>query len=120
MYAVTGAAGFIGSHLVEALRDAGHEVVAIDAFTDHYDPSVKEHNASGFEVRRIDLARDPLDEVMAEVDGVFHLAGKPGVRSGWGPDFDLYVQDNIIAGQRLFEAAAGAGVRVVWAASSSL
>ena len=120
MYAVTGAAGFIGSHLVESLLDAGHEVVALDAFTDHYDTTVKEHNASRFEVRRIDLAEDPLEDVFAGLEGIFHLAGKPGVRSGWGRDFDLYVHDNIIASQRLFEAAAAAGVRVVWASSSSI
>ena len=56
-YVVTGAAGFIGSHLAEALLAAGHEVVGIDSFTDYYDPAVKERNASGLDVRRLDLAR---------------------------------------------------------------
>lgn len=120
MYAVTGAAGFIGSHLVETLREAGHEIVAVDAFTDHYDARVKERNALELDVKRMDLAEDPLDELVANCDGIFHLAAKPGVRSGWGADFADYVHDNIIASQRLFDAAAAAGIRVVWASSSSI
>ena len=51
-YAVTGAAGFIGSHLAEALVAAGHDVVGIDCFTDYYDPALKEENARGLDVRR--------------------------------------------------------------------
>lgn len=120
MYAVTGAAGFIGSHLVEALAGAGHEVLAVDAFRPHYDPAVKERNADGFRVRRLDVVEDPLDELVDGVDGIFHLAARPGVRSGWGPDFEDYVRDNIVGSQRLFDAAAAAGVRVVWASSSSV
>jgi UDP-glucuronate 4-epimerase len=120
MYAVTGAAGFIGSHLVRALRDAGHDVVAVDAFTDHYDPALKEENAAELDVVRLDLSSDPLDEVLTGVEGVFHLAAKPSVRSGWGADFQDYVRDNVIASQRLFDAAATTGVRVVWASSSSV
>jgi UDP-glucuronate 4-epimerase len=120
MYAVTGAAGFIGSHLVEALRDAGHDVVAVDAFTDHYDPALKEQNAAGLDVERLDLAEESLDQLLSGVQGIFHLAAKPSVRSGWGTDFRDYVHDNVIASQRLFDAAAAAGVRVVWASSSSI
>src|SRR5262249_61917139 len=60
-YAVTGAAGFIGSHLAGALVAAGHEVVGIDCFTDYYDPALKEENARGLEVRRLDLSQDQLD-----------------------------------------------------------
>ena len=120
MYAVTGAAGFIGSHLVQALIDAGHEVRAVDAFTGHYDPALKKENAAGFEVVQLDLAEEPLEPVLEGVDGIFHLAAKPGVRSGWGTDFRDYVHDNVIATQRLFDTAAAAGVRVVWASSSSV
>src|SRR5215207_10771674 len=116
-YVVTGAAGFIGSHLAEALQDAGHAVLGIDCFTDYYDPVLKERNASGLEVRRVDLARDELD--FAGWDGVFHLAGQPGVRS-FGDVFPLYVERNVLASQRVFEAAAVAGVRVVFASSSSV
>ena len=120
MYAVTGAAGFIGSHLVDTLREAGHDVVAVDAFTDHYDPALKEQNAAGLDVIRLDLSEDPFDDLLRDVKGVFHLAAKPSVRSGWGSDFQDYVRDNVNASQRLFDAAAAAGVRVVWASSSSI
>ena len=106
---VTGAAGFIGSHLAEALLEQGHEVVGIDSFTHYYDPAVKERNASGLDVRRLDLARDELD--FGGWDGVFHLAGQPGVRS-FGEVFPLYVERNVLASQRVFEAAASAGARL--------
>ena len=114
-YVVTGAAGFIGSHLAEALRAAGHEVDALDCFTDYYDPARKEENAAGCDVSRLDLAEDELD--LRDADGVFHLAGQPGVRS-FGPVFADYVRRNVLATQRVLEAAAGA--RVVLASSSSI
>jgi nucleoside-diphosphate-sugar epimerase len=116
-YCVTGAAGFIGSHLAEALVAAGHEVVGLDAFTDYYDVALKEENARGLDVRRIDLAEDELE--LAGLDGVFHLAAQPGVRS-FGDVFPLHLRRNILASQRLFEAAARDGVRVVFASSSSV
>ena len=116
-YLVTGAAGFIGSHLSEALLAAGHEVVGLDAFTAYYDPALKEENARGFEVERLDLASDDLD--FSGFDGVFHLAGQPGVKS-FGDVFRLYVERNVLASQRVFEAAARDGVRVVFASSSSV
>jgi UDP-glucuronate 4-epimerase len=103
-YVVTGAAGFIGSHLAEKLLAFGHEVVAIDCFTDYYDP-------------RLDLAEDDLD--FTGVGGVFHLAGQPGVRS-FGPVFGDYVRRNVLATQRVFEAATAARTRVVFASSSSV
>lgn len=116
-YVVTGAAGFIGSHLVEALQAEGHEVVAVDCFTDYYDPALKEDNAAAFDVARLDLAEDEL--ALDGFDGVFHLAGQPGVRS-FGSVFDDYARRNLIATQRVFESAARAGVRVVFASSSSV
>jgi UDP-glucuronate 4-epimerase len=116
-YLVTGAAGFVGSHLAEALAAGGHDVVGVDSFTDYYDPAEKERNAAGLDVRRLDLAREPLD--LDGVDGVFHLAGQPGVRS-FGEAFPLYLERNVLASQRVFEAAAAAGVRVVFASSSSV
>ena len=116
-YVVTGAAGFIGSHLSEALEEAGHEVVGLDAFTDYYDPAVKEENARGLDVRRVELAEDDLD--FRGFDGVFHLAGQPGVRASF-TDFAAYLSRNLLATQRVFEAAARAGVRVVFASSSSI
>src|SRR5471032_1650473 len=116
-YVVTGAAGFIGSHLAESLRSVGHEVLGIDCFTDYYDPALKEENARGLEVRRLDLAEDALD--FSGFDGVFHLAGQPGVRS-FGDVFPLYLRRNEHASQRVFEAAARDRVRVVFASSSSI
>jgi UDP-glucuronate 4-epimerase len=116
-YAVTGAAGFIGSHLVERLATEGHEVVGFDCFTDYYDPALKEENARGLDIRRVDLASDPLD--FAGFDGVFHLAGQPGVRS-FGEVFSVYVRHNILATQRLLEAACRDRVKVVFASSSSI
>jgi UDP-glucuronate 4-epimerase len=116
-YLVTGSAGFIGSHLVEALRADGHDVVGLDCFTDYYDVGLKEENARGQEIARVDLARDPID--VEGFDGIFHLAGQPGVRS-FGEVFETYLERNVLASQRLFEAAARAGVRVVFASSSSI
>jgi len=116
-YVVTGAAGFIGSHLAEALRARGDDLVAVDCFTDYYDQSEKEENARGLDVLRLDLAEDDLD--LAGVDGVFHLAGQPGVRS-FGETFPLYLRRNVLATQRVFQSAADAGVRVAFASSSSI
>ena len=116
-FVVTGAAGFIGSHLAQALTERGHEVVGVDSFTDYYDVALKEDNAAGLDVARIDLAEEDLD--LEGVDGVFHLAGQPGVRS-FGDVFEDYVSRNLLATRRVFERAAGAGVRVLFASSSSV
>ena len=83
-YVVTGAAGFIGSQLAEKLLEGGHELVAIDCFTDYYDPALKEENAAGLDVTRVDLAEEDLD--LDGVDGVFHLAGQPGVPAPVSPE----------------------------------
>ncbi len=119
-YLVTGAAGFIGSHLCEALDAAGHEVGGVDSFTDYYDPALKEENAAGLDVVRADLAEDDVAALVGGTDGVFHLAGQPGVRASFGDDFPQYLSRNVLASQRVFEAAAAAGVRVVFASSSSI
>jgi nucleoside-diphosphate-sugar epimerase len=119
-YLVTGAAGFIGSHLTESLLVAGNEVVPVDAFTDYYDPARKRENAAALDVVQLDLVTAPLDPLLEGVDAVFHLAGQPGVRASFGPDFVHYVQRNVHASGRLFEAAARSGARVVFASSSSV
>jgi UDP-glucuronate 4-epimerase len=116
-YVVTGAAGFIGSHLSEALVAQSHEVVGVDCFTDYYDPALKEENAAGLDIVRFDLADQDLD--LDGIDGVFHLAGQPGVRS-FGDVFEEYVRRNLLATRRVFETAAASGVRVVFASSSSI
>jgi nucleoside-diphosphate-sugar epimerase len=116
-YVVTGAAGFIGSQLLRTLLERGHDATGWDAFTDYYDPALKEENARGLPVERVDVGADRLD--LDGVDGVFHLAGQPGVKS-FGSVFPVYVRHNILASQRLFEASAQARVRTVFASSSSI
>jgi nucleoside-diphosphate-sugar epimerase len=119
-YVVTGAAGFIGSHLAEALLAAGHEVLGVYSYTDYYERARKERNAAALDVIEADLAVAPLEPILTAADGVFHLAGQPGVRASWGESFQLYLDRNVRATQRVFEAAAAAGVRVVFASSSSV
>jgi nucleoside-diphosphate-sugar epimerase len=113
-YLVTGAAGFIGSHLVEALLARGDDVVAIDSFTDYYDTALKEENAEAFEVARLDVAEDTLP--VEGVDGVFHLAAQPGVRPSF-EQLDVYLRQNVLGTQRVFEQSPA---RVVYASSSSV
>ncbi|MGZ4172459.1 MAG: NAD-dependent epimerase/dehydratase family protein [Solirubrobacteraceae bacterium] len=124
-YMVTGCAGFIGSHLVDRLLARGDAVVGVDAFTDYYPRQLKRRNLAGarrhpgFSLLEADLSQDRPAPV-GGLDGVFHLAAQPGVRDSWGESFAVYVRDNIVATQRLFEAATGARVRVVFASSSSV
>jgi UDP-glucose 4-epimerase len=125
-YLVTGCAGFLGSHLAEALLDAGHDVRGVDAFTDYYPRPLKLANAAvlverrGFELVEADLVDEPVEPLAAGCDGIFHLAAQPGVRGSWGESFTLYARDNLLATQRVLEAAVGARARVVLASSSSV
>jgi UDP-glucuronate 4-epimerase len=125
-YVVTGCAGFIGSHLTEALLAAGDTVLGVDAFTDYYPRQLKERNLedarlqSALRLVEADLAETDLASLFVDVDGVFHLAAQPGVRTSWGEDFSVYARNNVLATQRVFHAAAAVGVRVVWASSSSV
>jgi len=123
---VTGAAGFIGSHLCERLLAEGWRVIGVDAFTAYYDRADKESNIapclrdSRFDLVEADVATARLD-VAADVDVVFHLAAQAGVRGSFGAEFARYAHDNILGTQRVLEAArAGACARVVWSSSSSV
>jgi nucleoside-diphosphate-sugar epimerase len=125
---VTGAAGFIGSHLSERLLREDHRVVGLDALTDYYSRVTKVGNLAGlrdhprFRFIEADLARVDLGPIVAEVDFIFHQAGQPGVRASWGKDFDVYLECNIRATQRLLEAAKDSPrlQRLVFASSSSV
>ena len=118
---VTGGAGFIGSALVDRLLTDGHDVVAFDNFSsgqrEFLEGAVHQPRFRLVEGDLLDAPR--LTGAMAGRDTVFHLAGQPGVRS-FGDVFDLYLRRNVLASQRLFEAAARDGVRVVFSSSSSV
>jgi len=124
---VTGCAGFIGSHLTEALLEDGDTVLGIDCFNDNYARPEKLRNLEralgwdGFEFVPIDLSRGELGDEVAACDVVFHLAAEPGVRASWGSRFDSYLRNNVLATQHLLEAAkAWPEKRFVFASSSSI
>lgn len=124
---VTGAAGFIGSHLTEALCLEGHHVLGIDCLTDYYDVAEKQRNLHtlsrlpGFSFAEVDLRGGNLRTLLDGADVVFHQAGQPGVRMSWGEGFADYCGHNVMATQALLEAARAVGTpRFVYASSSSV
>lgn len=125
---VTGAAGFVGSHLAERLLADGHEVCGIDAFIDYYDRSIKEQNLEGprswenFSFVEGNLIHLPLTSLLEGVDWIFHQAAQAGVRASWGEEFARYTECNVLATQRLLETALRVGCvkRLVYASSSSV
>ena len=124
---VTGAAGFIGSHLSEALAEAGHDVVGVDCFTDYYARALKEANLArlrdlpNFRLLELDLSEDDISELLDGVDAVFHLAAQAGVRGSFGDGFETYLRHNLYATQRLLEAAIAHPLRAfVYSSSSSV
>lgn len=127
-FLVTGCAGFIGSHLCETLIQRGDKVTGLDTFTDYYNETIKRRNLSSlsnqsaFTLLETDLVRDDLVPLLDQVDGVFHTAGQPGVRGSWGGQFNLYLDNNILATQRLLEAIrlSGKNIRIVYSSSSSI
>jgi UDP-glucuronate 4-epimerase len=124
---VSGVAGFIGSHVAEALLLQGNSVIGVDSFTDYYARPIKEHNLSrlrtfsNFRLVEADLRTADLAALINGTSVVLHQAGQPGVRMSWGDQFVDYVSQNIAATQRLLEAARRAEVqRFVYASSSSV
>ena len=124
---VTGAAGFIGSHLSERLIDAGATVVGIDCFTDYYSRELKERNVARlresprFSLVEQSLATADLPSILSDATHVFHLAAQAGVRKSWGRDFHVYTVNNVEATQILLEACVGKPIeRFVYASSSSI
>src|SRR3954447_5403974 len=121
---VTGCAGFIGSHLTEALLADGHSVLGVDCFNDNYRRADKRANLAvasdyeAFELVTGDLVTLDMPALIERVDVVYHLAGEPGVRSSWGRRFERYTHHNVGATQRLLEALGDQ--RVVYASSSSI
>jgi nucleoside-diphosphate-sugar epimerase len=123
---VTGAAGFIGSHLCERLLQDGHAVVGVDAFIPYYPRAVKEANLAaahaqrGFVFHDLDLRTDPVEPLLDGVDVVFHLAAMPGLPRSW-TDYDLYQGCNLTATQRLCEALVpGPHRRLIYGSTSSV
>ena len=123
---VTGAAGFVGSHLCERLVARGDSVMGVDCFTPYYDRAAKQANAelvriAGVELVELDLRTGDVLQLLDGIDVVFHLAGQPGVRLSWSDGFAEYVEHNVLVTQRLLEAARDRRVgRFVFASSSSV
>lgn len=124
---VTGAAGFVGSHLCAHLLTCGDEVLGIDMLTDYYNPALKERNLTllrnwdTFSFRRADLLDAPLPLLLDGAEVIYHLAGQPGVRPSWDHDFPQYVTRNVLATHAVLEAVRGRPIRkMVFASSSSV
>ena len=124
---VTGGAGFIGSHLVEKLLAASHDVVVLDDFNDFYDPQIKHANIAGFvkdvTVYHVDLRDSESVRNLfhrEKVDAIAHLAARAGVR----PSIQyprLYYDTNVTGTLHLLEAARVTGIeRFIFASSSSV
>ncbi len=124
---VTGAAGFIGSHLCERLLADGHTVVGVDCFTDYYPRPVKARNLSAFRTHsrftfhEVDLSAGVAPDVVNGAEWVFHLAAMAGLTRSW-TDFDLYARHNLTATHRLLESLKGSPTlkRMVYASTSSV
>ena len=123
---ITGAAGFIGSHLAERCLNRGWRVIGIDGFTSYYSPAIKRMNVTALRANPHctfiddDLLSADLRQIVRSADIVFHLSAQPGVRTSWEA-FDTYLTANVAATQRMLDAARTARLeRFVFASSSSV
>jgi len=124
---VTGAAGFIGSHLCQRLLNDGFSVIGIDSFNDYYSRWMKDKNIlpiknhGQFQLISDNLNDIDLNSLLQDVDYVFHTAAQAGVRSSWGKNFSVYTENNITATQKLLEAAKDSSIKkLIYASSSSV
>jgi len=124
---VTGAAGFIGSHLCRRLLKDGHTVTGVDCFTDFYPRPIKDKNIQPllkdprFRLIAEDLDELDLHEILKGVEVIFHLAAQAGVRSSWGQNFTVYTRNNIQVTQKILEAVRDTTpLRIVYASTSSV
>ncbi len=124
---VTGAAGFIGSHLSEKLLAEGHLVIGVDCFTDYYSSKIKKNNLrtalthQNYRFIEADLKSFPLAGLFEDQEYVFHQAAQAGVRASWGKDFEIYTSCNIEVTQRLLECAKRYPLKkFIYASSSSV
>ncbi len=123
---VTGAAGFIGSHLCEKLLKKGHKVLGIDCFTDFYPKAIKTRNLQtclknpNFEFRETDILS--LTSIDKDIGYIFHTAAQAGVRASWGGNFDIYTRNNILATQHLLELSKNHKKvkKIIYSSSSSV
>jgi UDP-glucuronate 4-epimerase len=132
-YLVTGGAGFIGSHVVEALLARGAQVLVVDDFNDYYDPAIKESNlAQALENPRFRLYRTDIRSIQSlreifevhgadiATGGIIHLAARAGVRPSL-KEPRLYLETNVTGTLNLLELAREYGVKkFVFASSSSV
>ncbi|MGB8951308.1 MAG: NAD-dependent epimerase/dehydratase family protein [Candidatus Aminicenantales bacterium] len=124
---VTGAAGFIGSHLCQRLLQKNIHVIGIDCFSDFYPKWVKEQNIEpllkdkNFKFIPEDLMELPLKQLLQNTDYIFHLAAQAGVRTSWGQNFSVYIKNNIQATQKILETAKEIPLKkIIYASSSSV
>lgn len=126
--AVTGVAGFIGSHIAEKLLQNNFKVIGIDSFTPYYPKKIKKNNLKqclknkNFSFINKDLIETNLLPLFQKSQHLFHLAAQPGVRSSWGTQFETYVKENILVTQQILEYAriAKSFKTIVMASSSSV
>ena len=107
---VTGAAGFIGSHTAERLKDLGYEVIGIDNFSPYYDVKLKRLNENALNKKGIKIINkdlnspDLLDFLPNDINYVFHFVAQPGISQS--STFQDYLKNNVLATKNIMDYAA--------------